>query len=142
DLSYYATLSDKRARLAQLEEKFSFPLEFRAINTLNLDPDQMARLRRDEVVILLQDTNTSKSNSSIKVVVPSEINDMAILIGPVPLFNWFPLNLIVSMILISMFLISVGVYARIFPLQRNLQRRQVGVSESRRGRYDTMITGM
>ena len=137
DLSYYATLSDKRARLAQLEEKFSFPLEFRAINTLNLDPDQMARLRRDEVVILLQDT--SKSNSSIKVVVPSEINDMAILIGPVPLFNWFPLNLIVSMILISMFLISLGVYALIFPLERKLQLIQVGVNEVSKGNLDIKV---
>ncbi|MDN5695003.1 MAG: ATP-binding protein, partial [Psychrobacter sp.] len=139
DLSYYATLSDKRARLAELEEKFSFPLEFRAINTLNLDPDQMARLRRDEVVILLQDTNTSKSNSSIKVVVPSEINDMAILIGPVPLFNWFPLNLIVSMILISMFLISLGVYALIFPLERKLQLIQVGVNEVSKGNLDIKV---
>ncbi|WP_201576905.1 ATP-binding protein [Psychrobacter immobilis] len=134
DLSYYATLSDKRARLAQLEEKFSFPLEFRAINTLNLDPDQMARLRRDEVVILLQDTNSSKSNSSIKVIVPSEINDMAILIGPVPLFNWFPLNLIISMILISL-----GVYALIFPLERKLQLIQVGVNEVSQGNLDIQV---
>lgn len=142
DLSYHATLSDKRSRLAQLEEKFAFPLEFRAVNTLNtlnLDPDQMARLRRDEVVILLQDTNTSKSNSSITVVVPSEINDMAILIGPVPLFNWFPLNLIISMILISMFLISLGVYALIFPLERKLQLIQVGVNEVSKGNLDIKV---
>ena len=137
DLSYHATLSDKRARLAELEKKFAFPLEFKAVTTLNLDPDQMARLRRDEVVILLQDT--SKSNSSIKVVVPSEINDMAILIGPVPLFNWFPLNLIVSMILISMFLISLGVYALIFPLERKLQLIQVGVNEVSKGNLDIKV---
>ena len=96
-------------------------------------------VRRDEVVILLQDTNTSKSNSSIKVIVPSEISDMAILIGPVPLFNWFPLNLIVSMILISMFLISLGVYALIFPLERKLQLIQVGVSEVSKGNLEIQV---
>ncbi|MBE0441917.1 MAG: ATP-binding protein [Psychrobacter sp.] len=138
DLSYHMTLSDKRARLAQLEEKFSFPLEFKAVNTLNLDTDQMGRLRRDEVVISLQDTNSSKS-SAIKIVVPSEINDMAILIGPVPLFNWFPLNLIISMILISMFLISLGVYALIFPLERKLQLIQVGVNEVSKGNLDIQV---
>ena len=139
DLSYYITLADKRARLAQLEEKFSFPLAFKALSALDLDPDQMSRLRRGEVVILLQDTNTSQNNSSIKVIVPSEISDMAILIGPVPLFNWFPLNLIVSMILISMFLISLGVYALIFPLERKLQLIQVGVNEVSKGNLDSQV---
>ena len=139
DLSYYITLADKRTRLAQLEQKFSFPLAFKALSALDLDPDQMSRLRRGEVVILLQDTNTSKNNSSIKVIVPSEISDMAILIGPVPLFNWFPLNLIVSMILISMFLISLGVYALIFPLERKLQLIQVGVNEVSKGNLDSQV---
>ncbi|MGP4713984.1 ATP-binding protein [uncultured Psychrobacter sp.] len=139
DLSYYTTLSEKRARLNVLEEKFPFPLSFQGVNALDLDSDQMARLSRDEVVILLQDTNNSQSNSSIKIVVPSEINDMAILIGPVPLFNWFPLNLIVSMVLISMFLISLGVYALIFPLERKLQLIQVGVNEVSQGNLDIQV---
>ncbi len=139
DLSYYTTLAAKRKRLAQLEEKFSFPLELKGVNALNLDSDQMARLRRDEVVILFQDSNSSQSNSSIRIIVPSEINDMAILMGPVPLFNWFPLNLIVSMVLISMFLISLGVYALIFPLERKLQLIQVGVNEVSQGNLDIQV---
>lgn len=139
DLSYYPTLSGKRARLAELEEKFSFPLTLKAMNALNLDSDQMARLRRDEVVILFQDTSSSQANSSIRIIVPSEINDMAILMGPVPLFNWFPLNLIISMVLISMFLISLGVYALIFPLERKLQLIQVGVDEVSKGNLDIQV---
>ncbi len=139
DLSYHTTLSAKRSRLAELQENFSFPLTLEGVSTLNLDSDQIARLRRDEVVILLQDTNTSQGNSSIKIIVPSEINDMAILMGPVPLFNWFPLNLIISMILISMFLISLGVYALIFPLERKLQLIQVGVNEVSKGNLDSQV---
>ncbi len=139
DLSYYTTLSDKRERLAELEEKFTFPLELTGMSALNLDSDQMARLCRDEVVLLLQDTNNSQSNSSIRIVVPSEINDMAIVMGPVPLFNWFPLNLIISMVLISMFLISLGVYALIFPLERKLQLIQVGVNEVSEGNLDIQV---
>ena len=139
DLSYYITLPEKRQRLAELEEKFSYPLSLSAIDTFNLDEDQLARLRRDEVVILLQDSNNSQGNSSIKIVIPSEINDMAILMGPIPLFNWFPLNLIISMVLISMFLISLGVYALIFPLERKLQLIQVGVNEVSDGNLDIQV---
>ncbi len=139
DLSYYPTLSAKRDRLAQLSEKFIFPLKLKGINTLNLDSDQMARLRRDEVVILFQDTSSSQGSSSIKIIVPSEINDMVVVMGPVPLFNWFPLNLIISMVLISMFLISLGVYALIFPLERKLQLIQVGVNEVSEGNLDIQV---
>lgn len=139
DMSYYTTLSAKRARLVELEKKFPFPLALKGVNELNLDSDQLARLRRDEVVILFQDTSTSQSNSSIRIIVPSEINDMAILMGPIPLFNWFPLNLIISMVLISMFLISLGVYALIFPLERKLQLIQVGVNEVSQGNLDSQV---
>lgn len=139
DLSYYTALSAKRERLAELSEKFSFPLTLESVNTLNLDSDQLARVRRDEVVILFKDSSTNQSNSSIKIVVPSEINDMVIVMGPVPLFNWFPLNLIISMVLISMFLISLGVYALIFPLERKLQLIQVGVNEVSEGNLDSQV---
>jgi len=139
DLSYYATLPEKRTRLAELEDKFSYPLSLNSVDTFNLDDDQLARLRRDEVVLLLQDSNSSQGNSSIKIVIPSEINDMAVLMGPIPLFNWFPLNLIISMVLISMFLISLGVYALIFPLERKLQLIQVGVNEVSDGNLDIQV---
>ena len=139
DMSYYTTLAAKRSRLVELESKFPFPLALKGVNELNLDSDQLSRLRRDEVVILFQDTSSSQSNSSIRIIVPSEISDMAILMGPVVLFNWFPLNLIISMVLISMFLISLGVYALIFPLERKLQLIQVGVNEVSQGNLDSQV---
>lgn len=139
DLSHYATLADKRDRLATLETKFSFPLSLQMVSDLKLDTDQMARLRREEVVILFQDSTSNKSSSSIKIIIPSEINNMAVVMGPVPLFNWFPLNLIISVVLISMFLISLGVYALIFPLERKLQLIQMGVNEVSQGNLETRV---
>lgn len=139
DLSRYSSLADKQARLDELETRFSFSLNLQLVNDLNLDNDQMARLRRDEVVFLFQDSTSNKSNSSIKIVIPSEINDMAVVMGPVPLFNWFPLNLIISVVLISMFLISLGVYALIFPLERKLQLIQMGVNEVSHGNLETRV---
>ena len=139
DLSHYASLTDKQARLKELEERFSFPLSLQMVNELGLDNDQKARLRRDEVVFLFQDSTSNKSNSSIKIIIPSEINDMVVVMGPVGLFNWFPLNLIISVVLISMFLISLGVYALIFPLERKLQLIQMGVNEVSHGNLDTRV---
>ena len=139
DLSHFASLTDKQARLRELEERFSFPLSLQMVSDLNLDNDQKARLRRDEVVFLFQDSTSNKSNSSIRIIIPSEINDMVVVMGPVPLFNWFPLNLIISVVLISMFLISLGVYALIFPLERKLQLIQMGVNEVSHGNLETRV---
>lgn len=139
DLSHFASLTDKQARLVELEQRFSFPLSLQMVNDLSLDNDQKARLRRDEVVFLFQDSTSNKSNSSIRIIIPSEINDMVVVMGPVPLFNWFPLNLIISVVLISMFLISLGVYALIFPLERKLQLIQMGVNEVSHGNLDTRV---
>lgn len=139
DLSYYPTVTAKRQRLEFLQKKFPFPMKLENVSSVALDKDQLARLHRGEIVILFRDSTSINYNSSIKIIVPSAIKDMAIVMGPVTLFNWFPLNLIISVILISMFLISLGVYALIFPLERRLQLIQLGVKEVSQGNFDTRL---
>lgn len=138
DLSYYPTLQEKQQRLKQLQPFFPFPISLQTIDKLKLDANQQAQLVRNDVVLLFRN-NTSVENSSFQVVVPTEIPNMTVVIGPVKLFNWFPLNLIISITLISIFLISLGVYALIFPLERKLQLIQSGVTKVHEGKLDTKV---
>ena len=138
DLSHYRTLAEKQQRLQQIQKFFPFKLTLQSINKLQLDTDQKSRLYRKDIVIMFRD-NTSVENSSIRVLAPTEIQDTVVDLGPIPLFNWFPLNLIISITLISMFLISLGVYALIFPLERKLQLIQSGITKVREGKLDTKV---
>ena len=138
DLSYYRTLAEKQQRLQQIQKFFPFKLTLQSINKLQLDTDQKARLYRKDIVIMFRD-NTSVENSSIRVLAPTEIQDTVVDLGPIPLFNWFPLNLIISITRISMFLISLGVYALIFPLERKLQLIQSGITKVREGKLNTKV---
>ena len=138
DLSYYRTLAEKQQRLQQIQKFFPFKLTLQSINKLQLDTDQKARLYRKDIVIMFRD-NTSVENSSIRVLAPTEIQDTVVDLGPIPLFNWFPLNLIISITLISMFVISLGVYALIFPLERKLQLIQSGITKVREGKLNTKV---
>lgn len=138
DLSYYRTLAEKQQRLQQLQQYFPFKLSLSSLDKLGLDSDQRTRLMRKDIVIMFRD-NSSVENSSIRVLAPTEIPNTVVELGPVQLFNWFPLNLIVSITLISMFLISLGVYALIFPLERKLQLIQTGITKVREGRLDTKV---
>ena len=138
DLSYYRTLAEKQQRLQQIQKFFPFKLTLQSVNKLQLDTDQKARLYRKDIVIMFRD-NTSVENSSIRVLAPTELQDTVVDLGPIPLFNWFPLNLIISITLISMFLISLGVYALIFPLERKLQLIQSGITKVREGKLNTKV---
>lgn len=138
DLSNFRTLAEKQARLVTISNQFNFPMQFANINDINVDADQRVRLHRSEVVVRFKDS-ASVENSAFLIFVPTEISDMVIRVGPVLLFNWYPLNLIISVILISMFLISLGVYALIFPLERKLQLVQVGLNNIAEGKLDTRV---
>lgn len=138
DLSYYPTIESKAGRLQFLSHKFSYPIQIKPIDSIGLDPSQIARIRRDEPVILYKDGDGIQ-NSLISFVVASEVDTSVIVIGPVDLFNWFPLNLIASVVLISLLLISLGVYGLIFPLERRLQLLQAGVNRVMQGDLNTRV---
>ncbi|MCL1623297.1 ATP-binding protein [Moraxella sp. Tifton1] len=138
DLSYYPTIQAKEKRLEFLSQKFTYPIEIRSVASLNLDASQISRLRRDEPVILYKDGD-GVQNSFITMVMSTEVEDDVIVVGPVDLFNWFPLNLIISMVLICILLVSLGVYGLIFPLERRLQLLQAGVNRVTQGDFNTKV---
>lgn len=138
DLSYYQTLQQKQRRLKQLQPFFPFPLSLQSIDKLKLDANQQAQLLRNDVILLFRNS-TSAENSSFHVVVPTELPNTLVVIGPVKLFKWYPLNIIVSITIMSMLLISLGVYGLILPLERKLQLIQIGVNKVREGKLDTKV---
>ncbi|WFF38966.1 ATP-binding protein [Moraxella nasibovis] len=138
DLSYYPTRQAKEKRLEFLSQKFTYPIQIQPVASLGLDSSQIARLRRDEPVILYEDGD-GVQNSLITLVVATEVEGEAIVVGPVDLFNWFPLNLIISMVLICILLVSLGVYGLIFPLERRLQLLQAGVNRVTQGDFNTKV---
>ncbi len=138
DLSHYPTFAAKQARLDHLSAQFSYPIHLHTIDEMSLDNDQISRLHRDEMVLLFDDGSYGQ-NSFISFVVASDVEDRVIVVGPVPIFNWFPLNLLASVIIISMVLIALGIYALIYPLQRRLQLLQVGVDRVSQGDLDTQV---
>lgn len=138
DLSHYANLDAKRLRLEQLSRKFNYPVTLRDIDELRLDNSQFDRLNAGDTVILFKDGNANQS-SSIMILAPSETAGVAIVAGPMPLFHWFPFNLLASTALICILLISLGVYALIFPLERRLALLQTGVNQVTSGNLDAQV---
>lgn len=138
DLAYHSSAREKQARLNFLSQKFSFPISRVPLYQLGLDQEQLARLRRNEPV-MLYDGASSMQGSKISVVAASDVEDVGIVIGPIDLFNWMPFNLIVSVAATCVLLIALGVYGLIFPLERRLRLLQVGVDRVSSGKLDTKV---
>ena len=94
-------------RLLELKQKFSFNITIKPLSSLDLDLDQMRRIRRNDVVLVFNDSATA-TGSSIQIVSPVSGNEVLVM-GPIPLFNWLPFRLFASVTLLSLFLIRLGV---------------------------------
>lgn len=132
DLSNYSTLSAKKVRLEELSQKLGYTLGFQRMQTLSLDEGQMRRLSSNDMVISYHDGNANQS-STMTVIAPSGVSDLAIVVGPIELFHWFPANLLISAAFIAMLLVSLGIYALIYPLELRLGRLQEGVDKAAAG---------
>ncbi len=119
-LVYYP--GQEQEYLKKIQQHFYYPVGIEKIADLNLDSEQIGRLRADQGVILYRDSATERG-TTISVVYPMPNSPGTVMVmGPVPMFNWMPFKLAAGITLLSMFLISLGVYGLIVPMQRKLRQ--------------------
>ena len=136
DLVYYPGQEEKR--LTEIRQHFSYPITIQSLSKLNLDMDQLSRIRRKEVIMLLRDSSSS-TGTSISVVSPTGNNNEVLVMGPIPMFNWLPFHLFASVTLIGLLLISLGVYSLILPLERKIRMVRNGLNQVRTGNLNARV---
>ena len=135
DLRHYETLEEKQQRLAHLSKNFGYNIVLMPLASLELDREQFDNLNAGKAVLSFDNENQRPHLSVMMAsTIPNEV-----LVVTVPLFNFFSLEVIISIILICLLLVSFGVYALIFPLERRLQLLQMGVNKVAEGKLDTMV---
>ena len=119
---YLAYYSGQEAKyLANIQEHFSYPVSIQNLRDLSLDSEQLSRLRLGNGIIVYKD-NPSIRGTTISIISPLERDpSQAIVIGPVPLFNWMPFELAAGITLLSLFILSLGVYGLMIPMQRKIR---------------------
>ncbi len=130
-LIYYPGQEDEY--LHKIQQYFSYPIDIQSIRELGLDSEQIGRLRLDNSVILYRD-NASVRGTTISIVSPMPNNPSEVLVmGPVPLFNWMPFQLSAGITLLSLFLLSLGIYGLILPMQRKLRQVNYALDKMKSG---------
>lgn len=106
----------------ELETYFS-GLKLIEMKEVQLDPQQMTRLKRFDTVV--------NENSQHAFLVFSRIpsSDQIIKIGPIAGFNPLPLSNLIIMMLMSLLITAASAYWLVFRIERRIKSIQVGVDE-------------
>lgn len=123
----------EREYLERIKQHFYYPIEIMDIRDVNLDSEQIGRLRQDQSVLLYKDSATIRG-TTISIVSPMPNYPARVLIlGPVPMFNWMPFQLSAGITLFSLFLLSLGVYGLILPLERKIRQVRYALNKMKSG---------
>ena len=118
DLDHYRGQEQKR--LKQLQVYFPFPLHIMPLDKASLEPDQRARIKRKEVVLALKEGGVGH-NSSVRIIAPSSQFNQVVVIGPMYLFDWMPVQLLLIISAIALLVITTTAYLIIHPLEKKIK---------------------
>lgn len=130
-LVYYP--GQEKEYLSAIQDHFSYPVSIKNVQSLPLDSEQIGRLRLDHSIILYRDS-ASIRGTTISIISPIPGSTSQVLVmGPVPLFNWMPFQLATGITLLSLFVLSLGVYGLLVPMQRKLREVSYALNKMKTG---------
>ncbi len=116
----------------ELGKYFSFPVTIQPYNQLRLNLEQKSRLDHNEVIMLLKQGD-GPNTSSVRIMAPIPHRSGVLVLGPLYLFNWMPIRLIIVSGIVAILEISLGAYLLVRPLERRIRRMELAVRKLRSG---------
>mgnify|MGYP000041165472 CR=1 FL=1 len=113
--------------LDRLQQHFGYSLSLVGRDSVSLDNEQEQRLNRREVVIALDDS--TRRDSSIRIFAPVAQTGMLLMLGPLSLFDQFPIELLLIAGALSLIAVAFATYLQVSPLQRRLKQLDRAVSQ-------------
>ncbi|HEX6592233.1 MAG TPA: ATP-binding protein [Moraxellaceae bacterium] len=131
ELGHYPGREEQR--LQELQRYFPYPILIMPLTKASLDRDQQSRIHRNEVVLVLKEGSGTR-NSSLRIVAPMPATpDRVLVLGPLYIFDWMPMQLIIMVAVAVLAIITVAAYFIIHPLERKLKKMELAVRRIRGG---------
>lgn len=130
ELGHYPGREDQR--IQELQRYFPYPVLLMPLAKAALDRDQQARIRRNEVVLVLKEGSGTR-NSSLRIVAPLPGSDRVLVMGPLYIFDWMPMQLVLMVAMAVLSVITIAAYFIIHPLERKLKKMELAVRNIRGG---------
>ncbi|OTG85962.1 two-component sensor histidine kinase [Acinetobacter sp. ANC 4558] len=131
-LAYYP--GQEKETLAKIQKYFRYKVDIKNILELNLDSEQTSRILLDHNSIVLYRDSTSENGTTITILSPKpKFPRQVLVIGPIPVFNWMPFSLAAGVTLLSLFVLSLGIYGLLVPIQRKLREVNYALNRMKSG---------
>lgn len=112
--------------LKQLDQNFSYDLTLETAKGIELDQSQLRQLSRGDIVINLNDTLSS--NPFIKVYARFGNSGLYLTVGPIKIFQWYPVSMIFLLVIAGALLVLAAGYILIAPFEKKLKRLEQGIN--------------
>lgn len=121
------------ATLEKLRAMFNYPIQLKGLANLHLPSSNIRTIKKGNIAVILK--NSARSKSSLIAYAPLGNSPYALVLGDIPIFEWFPLSLISALIIITLFFMAGSVYWLVRPLEKRLaavdkQIEQIGHDKS------------
>lgn len=115
----YHPMAEWPDAIKQLQDEFGFPVYYEAFDKVQLDNEQTRRLQQHEVVLSINDSK-SQTGSSVTVYAAIGNSGQVLVMGPMFLFDPYPIEMLSIIGIISLLLLALAAYFLVRPLQNRL----------------------
>jgi two-component system sensor histidine kinase RstB len=118
--------------LAGINKRFGFPVTRVAPHLLELELDKRDQLfNQHEAVVQFSQQRGSGTNITSMVLLPA--TGEVLVLGPQDMFNWYPLEMLVFIVVFSMLAVGLAAYGLVKPLEIRLRSLEKAVLRMRGG---------
>jgi two-component system, OmpR family, sensor histidine kinase RstB len=121
------------AALEQLRQLFHYQLMLKPQADLHLPLSSSRAINKGTIAVILK--NSPSNQPSLSAYAPLGNSPYVLILGPIPLFDWFPLPVFGLMLCFVLFAMAITAYLLVHPLEKrlrqvDLQIEQIGADKS------------
>jgi two-component system sensor histidine kinase RstB len=111
--------SERIVALENLRSMFDYAIGLRTLESLNISSTNLRSVKKGDIAVVLK--NSATSTPSLSAYAPLGNSPYALVLGPIPFFDWFPLTIMIVLILCILVLMAGASFLLVRPLERRLQ---------------------
>jgi two-component system sensor histidine kinase RstB len=129
---------ERAVQIERLQSNYSYPLLIQQLDQLALDNKQAKRLKRGDVVVVLEIDTKGEEALTVYSLIDKEAKQ-ALVLGPIPTFQQTPIPLLVTLLLVSLFITGLGAYLMVRRLEIRLRNMSSMVKKFGPGFFNTRL---
>jgi two-component system sensor histidine kinase RstB len=106
--------------LKDLREIFAYPIQLKPLAQLDISTTNARTIEKGDISVVLK--NPTSSTPSLMAYAPIGNSPYALVVGSIPFFDWFPLDMIILEVSIVLILMALTSFLLVRPLEKRLQQ--------------------